>query len=113
MRAALLWQLTATAVIASVASFLGGAHAAVSAVLGGGTVIVAGAAYALVVSVSAPRTAGGTIRILLRAEAIKVGLIVLQLWLVFTSYHEVMPLFLVGTLIVTVLLWPVALLYRD
>ena len=67
----------------------------------------------MVVRVSAPRTAGETIRILLRAEAIKVGLIVLQLWLVFTSYREVMPLLLVGTLIVTVLLWPVALLYRD
>ncbi len=113
MRAALLWQLVATVVIASAAMFLGGTHAAISVVLGGGAVVAAGAAYVLTITVSAPRTTGETIRILLRAEAIKVGLIVLELWLVFTSYREVMPLPLVGTLIVTVLLWPVALLYRD
>jgi len=113
MRAALAWQFAATAVIASVAVFLGGVHAAVSVALGGGVVVVAGAAYMATIGLSAPRTAGETIRILLRAEAIKVGLIVLQLWLVFTNYREVMALPLVGMLIATVLLWPVALLYRD
>lgn len=113
MRAALWWQLAATAAIASVAAFLGGTHAAISVMFGGGAVVIAGAAYALTISLSAPRTAGETIRVLLRAEAIKVALIVLELWLVFTSYREVVPLPLVGTLIVTVLLWPVALLYRE
>jgi hypothetical protein len=44
---------------------------------------------------------------------VKVTLIVLQLWLVFSSYREIVPLPLVGTLIATVLVWPVALLYRD
>jgi len=113
MRAALSWQIAATAMIASVAVFLGGMHAAVSVVLGGGIVVVAGAAYVLTIRLSAPRTAAATIRTLLRAEAIKVGLIVLQLWLVFTSYREVMSLPLLATLIVTVLLWSVALIYRD
>ena len=61
----------------------------------------------------APRTAGATIRTLLRAEAVKVTLIVLGLWLAFSYYGEIVPLPLVGTLIVTVLVWPVALLYRD
>lgn len=113
MRAALSWQLAATGILALAAVVLGGAHAAISAGLGGGVVIVANAAYALIISLSAPRSAGATIRILLRAEATKVALLVLELWLVFTSYREVVPLPLIGTLIVTVLLWPVALLYKD
>jgi len=113
MKAAILWQSAVTVLIASVASILGDKHAVVSVALGGGAVIVAGSAYALTISLSAPRNAGETIRVLLRAEAVKIGLIVLELWLVFTMYRDVMPLPLVGTLIVTVLVWPVALLYRD
>ena len=81
--------------------------------LGGTVVIVANTAYVSTVSLSAPRTAGATIQTLLRAEAIKVALIVAGLWLVFSTYQEVVALPLVCTLIVAVLLWPVALLYRD
>jgi len=113
MRAALVWQLTVTGVIATAAGLMGGMHAALSAVLGGGAVIIANVDYALTVGFSAPRTAGATLRTLLRAEAVKVTLIVLALWLAFTFYRELVPLPLIGTLIVTVLVWPVALLYRD
>jgi ATP synthase protein I len=113
MRAAAAWQLGATAISAAVAGLLGGMHAAISAALGGALIIVANIAYACTVSLSAPRTAGATIRTLLRAEAVKVALVVLGLWLAFTGYREVVALPLVCTLIVTVLLWPVALLYRD
>ena len=113
LRAALCWQLTATAIIASIAGLLGDVHAAASAALGGAVVIIAEAAYAWVASLGAPRSAGATIRILLRAEAVKVALIVLELWLVFTAYRDVVALPLIGAFIVAVLLWPVALLYRD
>ncbi len=113
MRAAAAWQLAATVISAAVAGLLGGMHAAISAVLGGALIVVANVAYACTVSLSAPRTAGATIQTLLRAEAVKVALIVAGLWLVFTGYREVAALPLVCTLIVTVLVWPVALLYRD
>jgi ATP synthase protein I len=113
MRAALAWQLAATVVSASVAGLLGGMHAAFSAALGGAVIVIANVAYACTVRLSAPRTAGATIQTLLRAETVKVALIVLELWLVFSTYREVVALPLVFTLIVTVLLWPVALLYRD
>ncbi len=113
MRAAVAWQLGATAVSALVAGLVGGTHAAFSAAIGGAVVIVANIAYACTVSLSAPRTAGATIRTLLRAEAVKVALIVLGLWLVFSGYGAVVALPLICTLILTVLLWPVALLYRD
>lgn len=113
MRAALWWQLAATAASATVAASLGGTHAAISAALGGAVVICANIAYALIVRLSAPSSVGATIRTLFRAETVKVALMVLGLWLVFTGYREVVVLPLVATLIVAVLLWPVALLYKD
>jgi ATP synthase protein I len=113
LRAAMAWQLAATALIASVAGIVGGLQTGASAALGGGTIIVANAVYALVVGLSAPRSAGATIRVLLRAETVKIALIVLELWLVFSVYRDVVPLAFIGTFVVAVLLWPVALLYRD
>ena len=88
-------------------------HAATSAALGGGVILVANGAYALVVSLGAPRSAGATIRILVRAETAKIALIVLQIWMAFSMYREMEPLPFVGAFAVAVLLWPVALLYRD
>jgi len=113
MLAALSWQCAVTAVAASAAIVLGGIHASISAALGGGVVILATVGYAFTIGFSAPRTVGATLRIMLRAEAVKVMLVVFSLWLVFASYREVVPVALVGTLIVTVLVWPVALLYKD
>lgn len=113
MRAALAWQLAATVVCASVAGLFGDTHAAVSAALGGAVIIVGNVAYALTVSLSAPRSAGATIQTLLRAQAVKVLLVVLGIWQVFSRYEDIVPMPLIITLTLTVLLWPVALLYRD
>ena len=113
MRAALSWQCAVTALAALVAIVSGGLHASISATLGGGAVILANLCYALTVAISAPRTASGTLRVLLRAEAVKVVVVVLVLWAVFTIYRAIVPMALIGTLIATVLVWPVALLYRD
>ena len=113
LRAALAWQFACTAVIASVAGLIGGLHASASVVLGGGSVVAANAAYALVVGLSAPRSAGATVRVILRAETVKVALIVLELWLVFSNYPDLVPLAFVGAFVVAVLVWPVALLYKD
>lgn len=113
MCAALLWQFAATLGMASAALMLGGTHASVSALLGGMVVVSANAAYLLVVGLSGPTTAGATLRTLLRAEALKVTLIVLALWLLFSGYRDIVPVSAIATLIVTVMVWPVALLYRD
>jgi len=113
LRAALSWQLIVTAAIASVAGIADGIHAALSALLGGGVIIVANGAYALVVGASVLGSPGATIRIMLRAETVKIVLIVGELWLVFSVYRDVVPLSLIGSFVVAVLLWPVALLYRD
>jgi hypothetical protein len=49
----------------------------------------------------------------MRAEAAKIGVIVLQLWLVLTAYGSVVPAVFIGTFIVAVLMYAVALLVRD
>jgi ATP synthase protein I len=113
LRAALLWQLAATGVISLVAGAAAGSHAASSALLGGGVVIVANGAYAMVVGLQAPGSAASTVRVMLRAEAVKVALVVFGLWAVFSVYREVVPLGLIGSFVVAVLMWPVALLYKD
>ena len=82
-------------------------------VLGGGSIVAANAAYALVVGLSAPQSASATVRVVVRAEAVKIALIVLELWLVFSVYQDLVPLAFVGAFIVAVLIGSVALLYKD
>jgi F0F1-type ATP synthase assembly protein I len=59
------------------------------------------------------RSAGETLRTLFRAEAAKIGVIVLQLWVVLTAYEAVVPAVFIGTFVVAVLIYPIALLIRD
>ena len=113
LRAALAWQLACTAIVASLAGLFGGLHASASVALGGGSIVAANIAYALVVGLSAPRNAGATVRVIVRAESVKIALIVLELWLVFSAYRDLVPLAFVGAFVLAVLIWPVALLYKD
>jgi ATP synthase protein I len=113
LRAALAWQLACTAIVASLAALFGGLHASASVALGGGSIVAANIAYALVVGLSAPRNAGATVRVIVRAESVKIALIVLELWLVFSAYRDLVPLAFVGAFVLAVLIWPVALLYKD
>ena len=112
-RTALLSQAAATAAIAVVAGLAAGVHGAVSAVLGGVINLSAGVVYAFVLAVAPPRTAGGTIAAMFRAEGAKILVIVALLWLVLSTYRDaVLPAFLVA-FVVTVLLSSVALFVRD
>jgi len=82
-------------------------------VLGGGSIVAANIAYALVIGLSAPRSAGATLRVAARAETVKIALIVSELWLVFSRYPDLVPSAFVGAFVAAVLIWPVALLYKD
>ena len=84
-----------------------------SALLGGLINLSAGTVFALMTSRSEAKSATDTVRTLVRAEASKVALIVLQLWLVLTTYKEVVPLFFFATFVITVLLTRMAFLVRD
>jgi ATP synthase protein I len=63
--------------------------------------------------ISKPATAGGTVVAMFRAEASKILVIVLQLWLVFATYRDVVPAAFLTAFVITVLLFAVALLVRD
>ena len=63
--------------------------------------------------ISNPASAGGTVAALFRAEASKILLIVLQLCLVMLTYRDVVPAVFFGSFVITVLLFPLALLERN
>jgi ATP synthase protein I len=88
---------------------------ALSALLGGVLVISAGVVYAVVIRMSSTgeSTAGGTVRTMIRAEAAKITMIVIQLWLVLTTYRDVEPAPLFLAFVVTVLVSTAAITIRD
>jgi ATP synthase protein I len=107
------WQLIATGIIAGAGALGWGWHGALSGLLGGITNVAAGAAYAGVVGLANPASAGGTLLTAFRAEAIKIVLIVLQLWLVLTMYADVVHAVFFAAFVVTVLVTQAAILIRD
>jgi ATP synthase protein I len=88
-------------------------HAAVSALLGGMISVVAGWVFAVVGNGGATRSAGAALLGMLRAEAAKVGLMVLLLWLVLTFYRDVVVPGLIGSFVATVLIFAMAIFVRE
>ncbi len=84
-----------------------------SALLGGFVNVSAGIVFALMTNHRKNRSADATIRTLVRAEAIKIAVIVFQIWLVLTAYQDVVQGMYFATFVITVLLSSVALLVRD
>lgn len=113
IRTVLLWQFAVTAIISVVAALLVGVHGAISAAAGGLVSIVAGMASALVASLGKARSAGGVLVGALRAEAVKIGLALVLLWLVLTNYEEVVVAAFLGAFIVTMLIFSMAFFVRD
>ena len=113
IRTALRWQLAATAAMAIAAALLSGASAAVSAAVGGLISVAAGLASAFVASRSDAKSAGGILFGALRAETVKIGLAVLLLWLVLAHYGEAVVGVLVGSFVVTMLIFALAFFVRD
>ena len=106
-------QFLTTLGIAAIAAIWLGRHGAISALLGGSVMMVASWLYAWMTGGDKVRSAGEVLRTLIRAEAAKIGAIVLQLWLVLTAYDAVVPAVFIGTFIVAVVIYPVALLVHD
>ncbi|MBI4194484.1 MAG: ATP synthase subunit I [Betaproteobacteria bacterium] len=113
IRTALLWLLCATAVSALIGGLWQGIHGAVSAFLGGLINLTAGAVFGWVGSRSAARTPGETLRALFRAEASKVALIVIQLWLVLGNYKQIQLVAFFATFFLTVILFSTAFFVRE
>jgi len=114
-RTVLRWQIAATVVMALLGGLLAGQHGAVSVLLGGAVVSTAAGVSMLVASLGARASAnpGGALLALLRAEAVKVAIIVVLLWLVLSSYKDVVVLGFIGSFIVSVGILGMAILARD
>ncbi|MDB5811067.1 MAG: hypothetical protein JWN94_3189 [Betaproteobacteria bacterium] len=109
----LRWHLYCAITVAMAAAIVAGVHGAISALLGGFITWFAGLVFALIVSGDRIRTAGETLRIMFRAEASKIMLIVLLLWLVLTTYTNVVPAAFFAAFIASVLVSQAALLIRE
>jgi ATP synthase protein I len=109
----LKWQVAATALLTLAAALMAGEHGAASAALGGVVSIVAGVASALVAVLGKGKSAGGVLVGALRAEAVKIGLALLLLWLVLSNYPQAAIGVLLGTFVVTMLIFSMAFFVRD
>ena len=113
IRTILLWQLSASAAMVLVAWLAAGAHGALSAAAGSAVSIVAGLASALVASLGRARSAGGVLVGALRAEAVKIGLALLLLWLVLANYEQAVTAAFLGAFAVTMVIFSMAFFVRD
>lgn len=96
-----------------VAGFWAGADGVFSAMLGGSISIIAGWAAAVVASLGKADSAGEVLLSALGAEAVKIGLIVILLWLVLATYRDVVVPAFLGTFTVTVLVFAMAFFVRE
>ena len=113
IRTVLRWQLIAAVALTLVAGAYAGAHGALSAALGATVSIFSGLASAAVASIARAGSAGGVVLAALGAEGVKIGLIVILLWLVFATYRDVVVTAFLGTFVVTALIFAGAFFVRD
>ena len=109
-------QVLATIIIASIAAWIAGLHGAISAALGGLISIIAGLVFVLLAARSAEskgRSAGEVLFAALKAEAAKLFLAMLLLWLVLATYQEVVVVGLLGSFVVSILIFSMALFAGD
>jgi ATP synthase protein I len=107
------WQVIATAALTLVFGFLWGLHGALSAALGGAVNLVAGGAFAWMASRSRASSAGEALRGILRAEAVKIVLILVGLPLVLGLYREIVHGAFLTSFVVTVVIFAMAIAVSD
>ncbi|HYC37776.1 MAG TPA: ATP synthase subunit I [Usitatibacter sp.] len=113
IRIVLRWQLIVTAVLTLIAALLWGRHGAFSAALGGLVNVVSGWVYGWRVAQGEARTAGEALRTMLRAEALKILLIVVQLSGVLAYYREIVHAAFFAAFVITVMVFAAAIAVRD
>ena len=109
----LRWQLAATAALVLLSALIAGEHGAASALAGGLISIMAGLASAAVAAMGNTKSAGGVLMGALRAEAVKLGLAVLLLWLVLVNYSQAVVGALIASFVVSLLIFAMAFFVRD
>ena len=107
------WQLIVTMAMVLGLGLLWGFHGAASALLGGAVSLVSAAAFSAMVSRYSGATATGVLITALKAEAVKIIVMIILLWLVLTLYKDVVAAGFIGTFALTVLIFGMALFVRD
>jgi F0F1-type ATP synthase assembly protein I len=113
LRTVFWWQALATSVIAVAAALAAGVHGGISAVLGGSTAMVAGVAAGLLIQRGKAKTAPDMLIAAITAEAVRIGVMLAFLWLIFATYKQVVPGGLIGAFLVAVLIFSMAFFVRD
>ena len=113
IRTVLRWQLIATAALTLAGGILAGVDGALSAALGGAVSMCAGWVSAVVASRGKAQSAGEVLLGALMAEGVRIGLIVILLWLVMAAYQSVVAPAFFGSFIVTVLIFGMAFFVRE
>lgn len=113
VRATLRWQAGATLGVALVAGVWVGIDGAISAVLGGLITVIAGIAFAIVVSIKNSPSAEATLVTMFLAEGAKIAAIILLLWVVITAYKNLVGVAFFTAFVITVLLNRVAFWVRS
>jgi ATP synthase protein I len=106
-------QALATAALVLVAALWVGVHGAASAALGGMISITAGLVAAYIATRRPADSAGGILYGALRAEGVRVVLIVLLLWLVLATYRDIVAVAFFVSFALTLLIFSSALFMRD
>jgi ATP synthase protein I len=112
IRTVLFWQIGATAVMVATGGVLAGSHGALSGAAGGMISVCAGLIAALVAARNT-KSAGGVLVGALTAEAVKIGLAVLLLWLVLVNYSQAVIGVVLASFILTMLIFGMAFFVRD
>ena len=113
IRTVLRWQLIATAALTLIAGIVAGVHGALSAALGGAVSLCAGGVSAIVASLGDKQSAGGIVTGALRAEGVKIAVIVGLLWLVLATYADVVAPAFFGSFIATIVIFSMAFFVRE
>ncbi len=113
LRTVFWWQALATAVMVVIAALSAGKHGAISAALGGATSMVSGVAAGLLIQRGKAKTAGDMLFAAFTAEAVRIGLMLAFLWLIFATYAQVVAGGLIGAFIVTVPIFSMAFFVRE
>jgi ATP synthase protein I len=113
IRTVLLWQVIATASLASIAGLLWGMNGAMSAALGGLVNVTAGWVAGWLATRRRAYSAGESLRTMFRAEGTKILLIVVQLWLVLQNYRDIVVAGFLTAFVITVLVSTAAIVVKD
>jgi ATP synthase protein I len=107
------WQFTATLAMVVTLGLISGTHGAASALLGGVVSMVSAAAFGTIISRYRGSTASGVLITAIKAEAVKVVVMFTLLWLVMTLYKDVVAVGFIGTFVLTVIIFGMALFVTD